>query len=391
MEQSVRKKTPYYLLCFLLWGTCLFCVPTMIYGQEGTPVTAEFWQQRPPAAEEPFIPAFSMTQALDYLELTSKQWYQTRSCVTCHTNGLAILPLTNSRRTNSGVRADLQDYVTTLSRDISEQRSDRVSTEGLMASVAFLLLSGEQPLDLEPELKVAIEEIWRRQSEAGDWPSWLQCNWPPFEVDSHFGATLWWAALGHLPDSLATLPSNQQGQQRLRDYLLGTTPETLHQRGMMLWADIEQPGLLTKPQRQETIDRLLELQNKDGGWNVIRLGLTADQVATTGRWARTDGTPQERDASDGYGTGYVLWILLQAGLEGRHPAIQDGIAWLQRHQRVSGRWYVRSPRRDGRHYLSNAATSFAVLALQSHHRAVTPKTVPAQIQNEPPAPVIPKR
>jgi squalene-hopene/tetraprenyl-beta-curcumene cyclase len=70
-------------------------------------------------------------------------------------------------------------------------------------------------------------------------------------------------------------------------------------------------------------------------------------------------------ASDGYATGFVIYILRQAGLPADHEALRRGIAWLQANQRESGRWFTRSLNNEKTHYITNAGTAFAVLALKS--------------------------
>ena len=48
---------------------------------------------------------------------------------------------------------------------------------------------------------------------------------------------------------------------------------------------------------------------------------------------------------------------------GRRPAIQRGLAWLKANQRASGRWFTRSLNDDKDHYIADAGTCFAVMAL----------------------------
>ena len=51
------------------------------------------------------------------------------------------------------------------------------------------------------------------------------------------------------------------------------------------------------------------------------------------------------------------------GVERTDEVVADGLAWLRAHQREEGDWYTRSPRRDRKHYISRAATAFALMAL----------------------------
>ena len=67
--------------------------------------------------------------------------------------------------------------------------------------------------------------------------------------------------------------------------------------------------------------------------------------------------------SDGYGTGFVVFVLRRAGVPADDPAVARGVAWLKRHQRASGRWFTRSLNKDNEHFISHAGSAFAVMAL----------------------------
>jgi squalene-hopene/tetraprenyl-beta-curcumene cyclase len=109
-------------------------------------------------------------------------------------------------------------------------------------------------------------------------------------------------------------------------------------------------------QKSATIQALRKLQHADGGWSLPSLG----------RWKRRDGTENDPNAaSDGYATGMVVFVLRQAGFPAADPAIERGVGWLKANQRASGRWYTRSLNNDKAHYISNAGTAFAVMALKS--------------------------
>ena len=108
--------------------------------------------------------------------------------------------------------------------------------------------------------------------------------------------------------------------------------------------------------KEETIQALLALQRPDGGWNLPSLG----------QWNRRDNTPNNADApSDGFGTGFVIYVLRQAGVPATHEKLCAGIAWLKGHQRESGRWFTRSVNNDKAHYIANAGTGFALLAIHA--------------------------
>jgi squalene-hopene/tetraprenyl-beta-curcumene cyclase len=56
-------------------------------------------------------------------------------------------------------------------------------------------------------------------------------------------------------------------------------------------------------------------------------------------------------------------VLRQAGVTKDDPAIRRGVMWLKTNQRESGRWFTRSVNADRAHYLTNAGTAYAVMAL----------------------------
>src|SRR5205807_911467 len=70
-------------------------------------------------------------------------------------------------------------------------------------------------------------------------------------------------------------------------------------------------------------------------------------------------------ASDGYATGFAVYVARQAGVPAADPALRRGVDWLKRHQRASGRWFTPSQAWHTQHRIANAGTAFAVLALHA--------------------------
>jgi squalene-hopene/tetraprenyl-beta-curcumene cyclase len=196
--------------------------------------------------------------------------------------------------------------------------------------------------------------MWTLQRANGSW-EWLKCNWPPAEADDYYGVTI--AALGAAvaPDSYAATPAARAGIAKIRDYLRANPAPSLHHQTMLLWAACHLPELMSTGEREETIRRLVALQKPDGGWSLPSLG----------GWKRHTGEPNDGAGapSDGYATGMVVYVLREAGLPKENPAIRSGVAWLVTHQRESGRWFTRSLSNDRHHYITNAGTAYAVMAL----------------------------
>jgi squalene-hopene/tetraprenyl-beta-curcumene cyclase len=127
---------------------------------------------------------------------------------------------------------------------------------------------------------------------------------------------------------------------------------------MLLWASQRLDGLMSKEEQRETVEKLLARQRPDGGWNLPSLG----------NYRRHDKLKTANDPagpSDGYATGFVIYVLRQAGVPADHAQIRRGVEWLRHNQRASGRWFTRSPSTDGPHYISHAGTAYAVLALRA--------------------------
>jgi hypothetical protein len=92
-------------------------------------------------------------------------------------------------------------------------------------------------------------------------------------------------------------------------------------------------------------------------------------------WKRDDGEGQTT-TSEAYSTAFVTYVLLETGLAPQDAATDEGLHWLREHQREGGDWFTRSPRRDGKHYISRAATAFALMALagsNAKEKSSTPK------------------
>ena len=85
-----------------------------------------------------------------------------------------------------------------------------------------------------------------------------------------------------------------------------------------------------------------------------------------GTWKRRDGSPFET-RSDGYATAIAVLALKNSK---QSASLQRGVAWLRSNQNpVTGQWPAwsvnlkRDPESDVGKFMSDAATGFAVLAL----------------------------
>jgi squalene-hopene/tetraprenyl-beta-curcumene cyclase len=217
-----------------------------------------------------------------------------------------------------------------------------------------------------PDAPLAFDNMWAQQLKSGDakgaW-AWLQFHNSPWEGDSqYYGATLAAIAVGMAPGNYRDTPEIQGGLRLLREYLLREeASQVLIDRIMLVWASAKIPGLLSSAQQKAIADEALAKQHADGGFTLSSF---------VGGWKRHDGTPLE-NAGDAYATGLVAYALEQMGMPRDQAQLQRALHWLTQNQdKTEGRWlaYSLNKQRDlnsdvGK-FMSDAATAYAVLALQ---------------------------
>ncbi len=247
-------------------------------------------------------------------------------------------------------------------------------TEIVVAPAAFLAINNMQTLgELRPATLRALGEAWRLQSSEGHWPNWVKCNWPPFETDDHYGVTLMLVAMGMAPPSYTSVEPARSGIRRLKDWLAHNRAEEVHHRAMLLWAGSLHDGLISDAERRSWIEELLSLQKQSGGWASGDLGRWRQRLPESGGTDHLDRAVVEREYppakvaahGDGYGTGFVMYALLRAGVPPEHPAMRAGLEWLRRNQQKDGKWFTNSLRNEvtTSNFLTHTGTTFALKVL----------------------------
>ncbi len=310
-----------------------------------------------PSASEKMAENLSLARAADYLDRVASEWTRGRDCGSCHTSYPYLI-----------ARPSLGEYKSSKEKEIRSFFENRVAhwdekTEGakprwdaevVATAQALAMHDAETTRRLHPLTRNALDRMWKLQKPDGGW-DWLKCGWPPFEHDDYYGAIVAALAAGHAPEGYALEDAPRRGIEKLRGYLQKNPPPDLHHRALLLWASAKVPGLMDERGKQETIVELRSKQRPDGGWALPSLG----------HWKRRDGRPNDPDApSDGYGTAIVVLVLRESGIPASDPAIGRGVKWLNDHQRASGRWFTRSLNNDKAHYITDAGTSFAVMAIR---------------------------
>jgi squalene-hopene/tetraprenyl-beta-curcumene cyclase len=256
---------------------------------------------------------------------------------------------------------------------------------------------------LHPLTRKALDRMWESQRADGGW-DWPFRDVPPIKDAEHYGVTFAALGAGLAPEEYAKTEPARKGLDGIRKYLHAHAPTTLHERAMLLWVAPFVEGVLTEKERAQTLKELLAAQRPDGGWSMASLVENPNdpkRQTNEGRQARgKDGHGAEflvfvgRNniyqmplTSDGYSTGFALYVARQAGVPAADKRLQDGVAWLKSNQRVSGRWFTPSLGFHKQHLISNMGTAYAVLALQACGEGALAKPAPTTGSKQSLAPI----
>ncbi len=334
-----------------LFATVLVAANAVQLWADG-PITLEnVVEVGPNQPDEAMADHYSAQAAVRFLDSTALQWQKKRKCFTCHTN-FAYLYARPYIDDDAQAHREVRSYAEQLVNQRWSEEGPRWDAEIVATAAALAFNDAKTTSELSDATLTALDRMWTVQREDGGW-DWLKCDWPPMESDDHYGATVAAIAVGVAPGNYHETPKASQGMDALRNYFANNPPQNLHHKAMLLWASRYHRQLLTEQDKRETIDELFGLQKEDGGW----------AVASMGNWPRRDGTDQDTATSDGYGTGFAIFVLRQAGTPSSDDRIQRGVDWLKGHQRQSGRWFTRSLYRDNKHFLTHAGTAFSIMAL----------------------------
>jgi squalene-hopene/tetraprenyl-beta-curcumene cyclase len=223
----------------------------------------------------------------------------------------------------------------------------------------------------------ALNNMWALQrtegAAKGSW-AWLQFGMEPWEAkdSQYYGTALAAIAVGVAPGDYRSRPEIQEKLSLLRDYLNRESKEqSMMNRVALLWASTKLPGLLDADQQKSIVREICNRQQSDGGWQLSSEawpgGWTLHSIVR--RHLRADWTRQNTD-SDGYATGFITFVLQEVGMTPQDSTVKSGLAWLGRNQSAEdGSWpssslsVRRTPSSNVGHFMRDAATAYAVLAL----------------------------
>lgn len=341
----------------------------------------------------------AVAEYLDQREFTWMSWPGAARdhgtfCVSCHTAMPYALsrPLLRAALGEQGLSANERSLLDNVSKRVrlwnevepfysgKGYDSGKVAeSRGTEAILNALILANYDAEDgsLSDTTRKAFSNMWELQTTEGDgkgaW-SWLQFGMEPWEAkdSQYYGAALAAVAVGTAPENYRSTPEIQLKITSLRDYLNRkfATQSTIN-RATLLWASAKLPGLLDPERQHSIITEITDQQQSDGGWRLSVLswpkGWSLHSMARM-RF-RADWTPQD-GRSDGYATGLIVYALQQAGMPADDPRLRRGLSWLAHNQSSEdGSWPSsslterRNPSSNVGHFMRDAATAYAVLAL----------------------------
>lgn len=347
--------------------------PLAFAADEGKTATAQHWDA--PAAAR-------------YLDARAGWWQQwpaaqrdhNTACLSCHT----LLPYALSRHLlRSSLRetsltaqeqtlqqhverrvslwSEVEPYYNDAKSGKGKSRESRATESVLNALVMASAHAGGK--QVHPLARQAFDNAWALQLPSGAW-DWQVFHLAPWESsDSQYhGAAFMALALSWMPHAYLKEPGVQPKFDLLRAYLQREAPgQPLLHRAVLLWASARLPELLTKQEKQAWSEELTHAARQDHGWS----------LASLGAWSRSDQSSQDVE-SDGYATAVAALALQGQNSKAAREAKRGALAWLDQHQNAEdGSWRTvslnkkRDAKSDVGKFMSDAATGYAVLALES--------------------------
>jgi len=268
--------------------------------------------------------------------------------------------------------------------------SESRGTEAVLNAL-ILAINDARAGKLSDVTRSAFANMWASQLTDGDakgaWP-WLRFGMEPWEANDsqYYGAAVAAVAVGIAPENYRSSPDVQPKLDLLRNYLDSKYPsQSVINHVVLLWASSKVYGLVDSERQKSIVQEVASAQQSDGGWELSSLTWPSgwSMRSIVRRRLRSDWTWQDSE-SDGYATGLIIFVLQEAGISAQNTTVQRGLAWLASNQSsTDGSWpsvsltQRRSPSSNVGHFMRDAATAYAVLALTESNSASVPnKAIP---------------
>jgi hypothetical protein len=283
----------------------------------------------------------AVERGLAFLQTDAAKWRKERTCATCHHGTMTVWALSEAKSQGFSVNAetlrDVSEWTKERLESIDKPRDTRpgwsmVNTPAVYLAVMALTVPKQDAVSPD-ELGRIAGHLLRHQESDGSW-AWSAApakNRPPPVFESDEVATLLaYVALGpHVAADLSEKPPTCESRARAAAWLKKHKPGASTQAmALQLFRDVR----TDKPQREldSGIERLLGLQNGDGGWGQ-EMGLS----------------------SDAYATGQAVYFLSLAGVARDRAEIQRAVRFLVANQKQDGSWPMTSRAHPGAKPMTN--------------------------------------
>lgn len=320
---------------------------------------AHRWERR--------LPETSIPAAVDYMERGVLAWDEKYKCIGCHITGIYMM--TRPALVGLGPPPpEVRNIVVTSMEPYLDAGYEQVLRTGHRTAQVVYAAAGLAEWDahvargLLSETDRTLRLMFRLQDTDGAWE--VPTCWPPLQSSRFQLATVAARAIGKTPEWLEQVKGTPVEEKvgRLKNYLVNEPPPHDYARVWLLWAASEFEGILNVQKRERILETIFELQHADGGWSIRDFA----QFHEWGDGSRVSKLESEAEfylvPSDGHMTGLVVVALRDAGIPAGDPRIQRAIAWLERNQRASGRWWTRSLNSDRYHFITYSGSCFALLS-----------------------------
>jgi hypothetical protein len=271
-------------------------------------------------ASDPTAARSAIAKAVTFIEDEGVSWMNDRKCASCHHAPMTIWSLNEAK--NYGYAVDEANLAEVTTWSFAEDDRSKVlvvnpKKEPTVLSQAPMMLALATGSirnvndDIRAGYKRLVERVIPEQFPEGTWG--LPAGGRPPMADSNEIMTIWTV----LALSAKDLPNEAAAANRdkARKWLAENPRGESHQSQiarLLLDQHFETP----RSELQPALDRLLKLQNDDGGWS---------QIAERG--------------SDAYATGQTLYVLGRSGDNAtNNAAVAKGQAWLISKQQADGTW-----------------------------------------------------
>lgn len=333
-----------------------------------------------PSADESRVTVFgpeSIKLAAKYLETGAVSWARGRACVNCHTTGPYLTEYTAwSRQFGKPSEEVRASFVIAVPKEVvrvkETEKDGHRHYPGAFNSVWRSAGLAEWDQHVTGKLSEATErslrDMFERQSQSGAFVSHGEVEIPHITTD--FELSLQAArAITAAPGWLAGLKDETLllRVEKLKLWLRTAPPKNDFDRVLKLQLAHYLRELVSQPQRDAALALLSSKQHADGGWSTRDMSPLNDwhfEMSPTVLKLIHNLPDVDKPESDPYMTALAIVLMRQNNVPVSDPRIQQGLIWLKREQRASGRWWMHSLYRGNFHYITYIATIESLKALE---------------------------